>query len=169
MEYNKFIYKLNKYKSYLRDSKKKRKDHYQQKIDFYYNKINEIINNIDKQNGGAFTEKNLIEFLKPTTQQINEILDKKANIEVFQREQEKYKENHKKIIIFLNSLLESTDLLNTLNSEADSKLQTITKQLADINEQHRKEIQEKLNKIKEKVDTRKKLSLENIKTQYKIK
>ena len=65
MEYNKFIYKINKYKSYLRESDKKRKDHYQKKIDFYYDKIGEIVKNINNQKGGAFTDADLMNFLEP--------------------------------------------------------------------------------------------------------
>ena len=155
MEYNKFIYKINKYKSYLRDPNKERKEHYQKKIDFYYNKIDEIVTNIKNHKGGAFTDADLMKFLKPTTDKLSEHLDKTANIPVFQQEQKKYKENHIKINDFLNELIEANDLLNKLNADTDDK--------------HKKEIQDKLKQIKDKVDEQKKLSLGDIKKNYNLK
>lgn len=183
MEYNKFIYKINKYKSYQRDSDKKRKEHYQKKIDFYLNKIDEIINNKNiknnknsknskhynkYQNGGAFTNDDLMQFLEPTTRELNEHLDKKANITVFKTEQQKYEENHKKIIKFLDDLLDANNLLNELNAENDKKIEKIKIQMETMEETYRKDIQEKLQRIKAKVDAQKKLSFEDIMTKYKL-
>jgi len=170
MEYNKFIYKINKYKSFQKDSDRKRKDHYQKKINFYYKKVDELIENIkNHKGGGAFTDADLMQFLEPTTNQLNEHLDKKANITVFQAEQKKYEVNHKKIIDYLNKLLEANDLLRDLNDKADDELDKIKAQLSSMEETHRKEIQEKLQQIKQKVEEQKKLTLEDIKTKYKFK
>jgi hypothetical protein len=169
MEYNKFIYKINKYKSYLRDPKKKRKEHYQKKIDFYYNKIDEIVMNINKQKGGAFTDADLMNFIEPTTNELNEMLDKKAKIQDFQQEQQKYEENHIKIIKFLNELIEANDWLRQLDTEADEKIKKIEEEMKQMDETHRQEIQDKLRQIKDKVDQQKKLSLEDIESKYNIK
>jgi hypothetical protein len=169
MEYNKFIYKINKYKSFQLNSSKIRNEHYQKKIDFYYDKINEIVNNIKNKKGGAFTDADLMIFLKPTTNELNEHFDKKANIQIFLKEQKKYEENHKKIINFLNELLESNNLLQDLNTEADNKLEEIKKELEQLDEKYKKEIREMLEKIEKKVNEQKKLSLEDVKTKYKTK
>lgn len=169
MEYNKFIYKINKYKSFQQNSDRKRKVHYQKKIDFYYTKVNELIENMNNHKGGAFTDADLIQFIKPTTEEFNKHLDKKANITVFQAEQKKYEENHKKIIDYLNKLLEANSDLNRLNAEADGELDKIKAQLSSMEETHRKEIKEKLEQIKQKVDEQKKLTLADIRTKYKLK
>lgn len=158
MDYNKFIYKINKYKLYLGDNKKKRKDHYQNKIDFYYAKLNNITN----KKGGAFTNEDLVKFIEPTTSEVKEHLDKKANINVFQSEQKKYEENHKKILEFLDKLLEANTDLNRLNSDADEKIDRIRQEMLDMDETHKKEIKEKLKQIKEKVDAQKKLTFSDI-------
>jgi hypothetical protein len=169
MEYNKFIYKINKYKSYLRDSEKKRKDHYQKKIDFYYNKIDEIVTNIKNHKGGAFTNADLMNFIEPTTNELEQKLNKTANINVFQDEQKKYEENHIKIIRFLDELLKQNTQLDILNKDAENQLNTIREQMKQMDEKHRQEIQEKLEQIKLKIDQQKKLSLKDIESKYKIK
>lgn len=169
MEYNKFIYKINKYKSFQQNSDRKRKDHYQKKIDFYYTKVNELIENMNNHKGGAFTDADLLQFIKPTTNRLNEHLDKKANIAAYQTEQKKYEENHKKIIAFLNELLEANSDLNRLNAGADEEIQRINAQLSSMEETHRKEIKDKLEQIKKKVEEQKKITLENISTKYKLK
>jgi len=158
MDYNKFIYKINKYKLYLRDKKKKRKDHYQNKIDFYYAKINNLTN----KKGGAFTNEDLVKFIEPTTLEVEKHLDKNANIKVFQSEQKKYEENHKKILQFLDKLLEANTDLNRFNSEAKEKIDIITQEMKNMDETHKREIRNKLKQIKEKVDTQKKLTLIDI-------
>ena len=71
MEYNKFIYKINKYKSFQKNSDKKRKEHYQKKIDFYYNKVDDMIQNMNNHKGGAFNDIELMNFLEPTTHELN--------------------------------------------------------------------------------------------------
>ena len=80
MEYNKFIYKINKYKFYLRGDNRYRKDHYHKKINFYYNKLDQLI----KKKGGAFTNDDLQNFIQPTIDDINEKINKTSNIETFQ-------------------------------------------------------------------------------------
>jgi hypothetical protein len=45
MEYNKLIYKINKYKFYLKKADDTKKELYQNKLDFYYKQLNELINN----------------------------------------------------------------------------------------------------------------------------
>jgi len=168
MEYNKFIYKINKYKSYLRDSKKNRKDHYQKKIDFYYNKIDEIVTNIKNHKGGAFTNADLMDFIEPTTNELKQKLNKTANINVFQDEQKKYEENHIKILKYLNDILDANDFLRELNTEADDKIKKIEEQMKQMDDEHRREIQEILHKIKLKIDQQNNLTLDDIKQKYNI-
>jgi hypothetical protein len=168
MEYNKFIYKINKYKSYQRDPNKKRKEHYQKKIDFYYRKINEILDNIKNKKGGAFTDVDLMNFLQPTINQINENLDKKANIVVFQQEKKKYEENHKKILKYLNDLLDANTLLNKLNAEGDEELDKIKQQMETMDAIHKQEIEDKLRQIQIKIKEQQKLTLKDINTKYKL-
>ena len=169
MEYNKFIYKINKYKSFQQNSNRKRKVHYQKKIDFYYTKVNELIENMNNHKGGAFTDADLLQFIKPTTEEFNKHLDKEANIAVYQTEQQKYEENHKKIIAFLNELLEANSDLNRLNAGADEELERINAQMSSMEETHRKEIKDKLERIKKKVEEQNKLTLADIPTKYKLK
>ena len=168
MEYNKFIYKINKYKSYLRDSKKNRKDHYQKKINFYYNKIDEIVTNIKNHKGGAFTNADLMDFIEPTTNELKQKLNKTANINVFQDEQKKYEENHIKILKYLNDILDANDFLRELNTEADDKIKKIEEQMKQMDDEHRREIQEILHKIKLKIDQQNNLTLDDIKQKYNI-
>lgn len=169
MEYNKFIYKINKYKLYLRESNKDKKDHYQKKIDFYYKKIDEIVDDIKNKKGGGFTNADLVNFLEPTTKSLEEHLDKKANIDVFQQEQKKYEKNHKEIIKFLDNLLDANNWLQKMNNEADEKLEEIKEQFETMDDAHKKDIKEKLEKIKRKVDEQKKLTHTDIETKYKFK
>ena len=127
MDYNKFIYKINKYKSYQRNLDKKRKEHYQKKIDLYYKKLDSII----KMNGGTFTDADLINFLEPTTKTLEDELNKKVDIKVFENEEKKYIENHKKIIEHIKTLDE------THTKELNNKLQQIRK---TVDEQKEKKI-----------------------------
>ena len=127
MDYNKFIYKINKYKSYQRNSDKKRKEHYNKKIDFYYKQLEKIIN----MKGGTFTNADLLNFLEPTTKTLEEELTKKADIALFENEEKKYIENHKKIIEHLRTIDE------THNKELNNKLQQIRK---TVDEQKEKKI-----------------------------
>jgi hypothetical protein len=169
MDYNKFIYKINKYKSYQRDPNKKRKEHYQKKIDFYYRKINEILDNIKNKKGGTLTDADLVNFLEPTTKSLEEHLDKKANIVDFQNLQKKYEENHIKILEFLDKLLEANTDLNRLNDEGDEKIKEITEQLKTMDEKHKKDIQDKLKQIQIKIKEQQKLTLKDIEDKYKLK
>lgn len=170
MEYNKFIYKINKYKSFQKDSDKKRKEHYQKKIDFYYNKIDEIVTNIKNHKGGAgaFTDADLMQFINPTTIALEQKLNQTANIAVFQGQQQKYEGNHQKIIAFLNKLLVDNDKLKDYNNGAHQELDKIRKEMKQMDDKHRKEIEDKLSQIKRKVDAQKNLSLADIETKYGI-
>ena len=164
MEYNKFIYKINKYKSYIRDENKKKKEHYKKKLDLYYAELEKIINtNGNNLIGGMLTNDELLKLLKPTSDEFEEQLDRKANLTVFQEEQQKYKENHEKIISSLKEILEANNDLNRLNAEADEKLDEIKEQMKLLKDTHKKEIVEKLKQIKDKVDKQKNLTLDDIK------
>jgi len=165
MEYNKFIYKINKYKSYLRDPKKKRKEHYQKKIDFYYKQIEQIVQNINEQKGG-FTDADLMNFLEPTTNKLEEKLNQTANIKKFQDQQQKYEENHKKIITFLDNLLAHN---TELDMKAKEEIDKLRDKMEKMDDKHRQEIQDKLRLIQEKVTAQKNLTLDEIKNKIKIK
>lgn len=165
MEYNKFIYKINKYKLSLRDKKSNKKDLYQKKLDFYYNKVNEMINNIKNKKGGAgLTDADLIKYLEPATKEIQEHLDKtEVNLVAFDDAKLIYEENHKKIITYLNELDESNELLQELNNKADDEITEIKEKMELMDETHKAEIKEILDRIQKKIDDRNKMSIDQIK------
>lgn len=171
MEYNKFIYKINKYKFYLRDANKKKKDYYQKKIDFYYGEIKRILN----QTGGAFTDADLKTFIQPAINEINKFIDKKSNIETFKQEEEKYKENHKAIIQLLEELKEANSDLRRLSDDDDdeierleSEVERLEQQIRTMNDVHRAELNAKLREIKQRIEERKRITYDNLPEKYKL-
>jgi hypothetical protein len=149
MEYNKFIYKINKYKFYLRGDNRYRKDHYQKKINFYYNKLDQLI----KKKGGAFTNDDLQNFIQPTIDDINQKINKTSNIEIFQNQEQTYIKNHEEILKLLKDLETEKTKLTKNNSDYDNKI---------------KELEQQIKKIKQKIEERKKLTYDKLSDKYKL-
>jgi len=162
MEYNKFIYKINKYKSFQNNINKENKKHYQKKIDYYYNQVSELINNINNQKGGVFTNENLINFLEPTTRELNEYLNKSVNIQFFQNQQEIYEKNHKQILDFIENILLENNMSKEQIKITEQKLKEIEDIMIKMKKEHKDEISTKLQQIRNKINERQKITLDNL-------
>ena len=100
MKYNKFLYKINKYKFYLRGGEPEKRDFYQNKLYFYYNKLKEVIN----QSGGALSHEDLMAYIEPTIFELKNIYNFDRVIENFERDAQTYDKVYAEIIRLMREL-----------------------------------------------------------------
>ena len=156
MNYNKFIYKINKYKQFIRDVNKNdisSLNKYQKKINLYYDELNNYIKN---QNGGSNGD--LDKYLKPTIDQIESKINENTNLKEFEEGKNIAKHNGDKIIEYLKDLLKNNkqnlDEIDKIRQEYDSYKNT-------IDTKHKREIEDLLNKIEEKVNQREMITIDS--------